>query len=100
MLYGPVGYSCNITQQGLERGHLALKEKVLVTQSCLTLCNPVEHSLPGSSVHGILQARMLDLNFMTVDSSLAISPWPPPLKRRKMSQDGGWVLHPDSSPSF
>ena len=43
---------------------------------------------------------MLDLNFMTDDSSLAISPWPPPLKRRKMSQDGGWVLHPDSSPSF
>ena len=25
-------------------------------QSCLTLCNPVDYSLPGSSVHGILQA--------------------------------------------
>ena len=29
-------------------------------QSCPTLCNPMEHSLPGSSVHGILQARVLE----------------------------------------
>ena len=29
-------------------------------QSCLTLCDPMDHSLPGSSVHGILQARTLD----------------------------------------
>ena len=28
-------------------------------QSCLTLCYPMDHSLPGSSVHGILQARIL-----------------------------------------
>ena len=28
-------------------------------QSCPTLCNPMTHSLPGSSVHGILQARIL-----------------------------------------
>ena len=31
-----------------------------VTQSCLTLCNPVDCSPPGSSVHGILQARILE----------------------------------------
>ena len=30
-----------------------------VAQSCPTLCNPVDCSLPGSSVHGILQARVL-----------------------------------------
>ena len=29
-------------------------------QSCLMLCNPVDHSPPGFSVHGILQARMLE----------------------------------------
>ena len=28
-------------------------------QSCLTLCNPMDCSPPGSSVHGILQARIL-----------------------------------------
>ena len=32
---------------------------VLVTKSCPTLSNLVDLSLPGSSVHGILQARML-----------------------------------------
>ena len=31
-----------------------------VTQSCPTLCDPVDSSLPGSSVHGILQARILE----------------------------------------
>ena len=29
-------------------------------QLCLTLCDPMDHSLPGSSVHGILQARILE----------------------------------------
>ena len=31
-----------------------------VTQSCPTLCDPVDCSPPGSSVHGILQARVLE----------------------------------------
>ena len=33
---------------------------VLVAQSCLTLCDPIDCSPPGSSVHGILQARILE----------------------------------------
>ena len=32
---------------------------VLVAQSCLALCNPMDCSLPGSFVHGILQSRIL-----------------------------------------
>ena len=35
-------------------------EKMKVAQSCPTLCNPMDCSLPGSSVHGILQARILE----------------------------------------
>ena len=31
--------------------------KVSVTQSCPTLCNPMDCSLPGSSVHGILRGK-------------------------------------------
>ena len=31
-------------------------DDVLVTQSCPTLCDPMDCSMPGSSVHGILQA--------------------------------------------
>ena len=33
---------------------------VKVTQSCLTLCDPMDCSPPGSSVHGILQARIME----------------------------------------
>ena len=32
----------------------------LVAQSCSTLCNPMDYKPPGSSVHGILQARILE----------------------------------------
>ena len=31
-----------------------------VAQSCLTLCDPMDGSLPGSAVHGIFQARILE----------------------------------------
>jgi len=37
------------------------KMKVLVALSCLILCNPMDCRLPGSSVHGILQARIREL---------------------------------------
>ena len=42
-----------------------------VAQLCLTLCNPMDCSLPGSSFHGILQARVLewgDIAFSRVSS--------------------------------
>ena len=35
-------------------------KKVLVARSCPTLCNPMDCSLPNSSVHGVLQARILE----------------------------------------
>ena len=35
-------------------------EWVLVTQSCLSLCDPMDYSQPGSSVHRIFQARTLE----------------------------------------
>ena len=36
------------------------KAKVSVAQSCLTLCDPMDCRPPGSSFHGILQARTLE----------------------------------------
>ena len=36
------------------------KVKVLVACSCPTLCDPMDCSLSGSSVHGILQAKILE----------------------------------------
>ena len=35
-------------------------------QSCLTLCDPIDGSLPGSSVPGIVQARTLEWVAITV----------------------------------
>ena len=44
---------------------------VWVAQSCPTLCSPMACSPPGSSVHGILQARMLEW------VAMPFSIWPP-----------------------
>ena len=33
---------------------------VVVVKSCLTFCNPMDYSLPGSSVYGVSQARLLE----------------------------------------
>ena len=41
--------------------HLCIKQtRSEVAQSCPTLCNPRDCNLPGSSVHGIFQARVLE----------------------------------------
>ena len=39
---------------------MKVKSKSEVTQLCLTLSDPMDCSLPGSSVHGIFQARVLE----------------------------------------
>ena len=55
------------------RRELSPDWKVKVTQSCPTLCDPMDCSPPGSSVHGILQARILE--WVAMPSSRACS-WP------------------------
>ena len=44
----------------LERSCRALESESEVAHSCLTLSDPMDCSLPGSSVHGIFQARVLE----------------------------------------
>ena len=39
---------------------LGIESESEVTQSCPTLCDPMDYSLPGSSVRGIFQARVLE----------------------------------------
>ena len=39
---------------------MSTKSESEVAQSCPTLCNPTDCSLPGSSIHGIFQARVLE----------------------------------------
>ena len=40
------------------------------SQLCTTLCDPMDCSLPGSSVHGILQARVLEWGAITVSMEI------------------------------
>ena len=39
---------------------LSIQKESQVAQSCLTLCDPMDCSTPGSSIHGISQARVLE----------------------------------------
>ena len=39
---------------------MKVKSESEIAQSCLTLSDPMDCSLPGSSVHGIFQARVLE----------------------------------------
>ena len=39
---------------------MKVKSEMEVAQSCPTLCDPMDCSLPGSSIHGVFQARVLE----------------------------------------
>ena len=63
------GSNCkNAAASGQEGGDSSLhllptlgeKKESEVAQSCLTLCDPMDCSLPGSSIRGIFQARILE----------------------------------------
>ena len=41
-----------------------------VVQSCLTLCDPMDCSLPGFSIHGIFQARILEWVVISFSNSI------------------------------
>ena len=54
-----------------------------VSQSCPTLCDPTDCSTPGFSVHGILQARVLEWGACPSPRGLpgpGIEPWSPTLQ--------------------
>ena len=53
---------------------MKVKSESEVAQSCLTLSNPMDCSIPGSSVHGIFQARVLEwvaIAFSAIDMNLS-----------------------------
>ena len=49
------GMGCHFLLQ-----HMKVKSQSEVVQSCLTLSDPMNCSLPGSSIHGIFQARVVE----------------------------------------
>ena len=55
----PYDWELNSPRQS-EPGHVRACKCAKSLQSCPTLCDPMDYSLPGSSVHGIFQARLLE----------------------------------------
>ena len=58
-----LNYKSHLSDVSAKRGELARKTRWRwseVAQSCPTLCDPMDCSPPGSSLHGILQARILE----------------------------------------
>ena len=68
--------------------------KVLIAQSGRTLCNPIDYSPPGSSVHGILQARTLECT-----SQNPRQPFPSHYKQLIYRSEGGFHGGSDSKVS-
>ena len=73
------------------------ESKSEVAQSCPTLCHPVDCSPPGSSVHGILQARVLEWVAISFSSGSS-----PPRDRTQVSHIAGrrfnlWATREDLS---
>ena len=55
-----LGFSRQEHWSGLPFSSPMHKSESEVAQSCPTLCDPLDCSLPGSSVHGVFQARVLE----------------------------------------
>ena len=50
------------------------KNESEVAQSCPTLSDPMDCSLPGSSIHGIFQARVLEWGAIAFSTSKTMAP--------------------------
>jgi len=71
---------------------VAAAAAVMSLQSCLTLCNPIDGSPPGSAVLGILQARTLEWVACTLNhqSSIFLAPGTS-IVEDNFSNEGVWV---------
>ena len=69
---------------------MKVKSESEVTQLCLTLSDPVDCSLPGSSIHGIFQARVLEWVAIAFSSLMTRE-----LYSRLSQESNPWLLnHP------
>ena len=73
------GVGCHFLLQCLK-----MKSESEVAQSCLTLSDPMDCSLPGSSIHGIFQARVLEWGAIAFSTIV----WP------QVNSREGTQLHP------
>ena len=104
--YSPFPTVANMLKEGSFKHLKKPSVCVLVAQSCPTLCNPMDYSPPDFSVHGILQARILEqeaIPFSRGSSSLQADSLPsePPGKPKESlpnSQKRSIAFHSSSLP--
>ena len=53
--------------------HMKVKEKKVKSLLCPTLCDPMDCSLPGFSIHGTFQARILEYSRQEYWSAISLS---------------------------
>ena len=70
-----------------------VKSKSEVTQSCLSVRNPMDWSLPGSSVHGVFQARVLEWVAIAFSESSI-------LQEKKKKNGSVWLVVHEIIPFF
>ena len=63
---------------------MKVKSESEVAQSCLTPSNPIDCSLPGSSVHGIFQARVLEWGAIAFSGQVVIFKKEKKVKRKTL----------------
>ena len=66
-----------------------VKKEREVAQSCLTVCDPMDCSLPGFSVHGIFQATVLEWGAISFSRGAS---WPSDLTQVSRVADRGFTL--------
>ena len=83
------GVGCHFLLQSMK-----VKSGSEVTQSCLTLSDSIDYSLPGSSVHGIFQARVMEwgaIAFSDEAWQLPLLSWNQPPLYKVLDQDY-WIM--------
>ena len=68
---------------------MKVKSESEVAQSCPTLSNPMDCSPPGSSIHGIFQARVLE--WVTIAFSVQLLEKPKSKARGIISEKSEWL---------
>ena len=84
-----VGYHCLLQC-------MKVKKESEVAQSCPTLSDPMDHSLPGSSVHGIFQARVLEWGAIAFSNSrmwLIFHRKKKPREERSCARSHRWLVN-------
>ena len=84
------GVGCHFLLQCMK-----VKSESEVAQSCLTLSNPMDCSLPGSSIHGIFQARVLEWGAIAFSRQVEYKPFK---AKSKILLHRTWVLLSRLSP--